>query len=274
MSNEVTTGRNSALAALKSLKTGLANMRQRLPENSGSPFFKMATDGEFMFGQDENIVKLGTEAAVGTLSIREGYVCWTVRDESEKKQHGKNELMGEEMYALGQPVPAAHELPQHRDTKTDKLAPWKQQFSLDLKFMDGKHKGVQVKYQTSSVGGLQAVRLLLDAILKRVNDDNEFFFPIVTINSDWYKNKNHGGKTYFPIFDVVGWLDVNGDEEGADEDQPKLAPAKAEPEPEPAPTRRTARAAAPEVADEAPAEVEDEPAAEDEAPPARRRRRA
>jgi len=269
MSNEVTTGRSSALAALRSLKTGIANVRQRLPENTGSPFLRMGTDGEWVFGQDDNVVKVGTEAVLNPLSIRHGYTCWTNRGKAE----GKNENLGEEMFRLSEAVPMAHELVQHKDPKTGAACPWKDQLSMDVKFMDGKHKGVQVLFKTSSMGGLNACRGIMDAMLERLDEDTDFVCPIISIDHDSYKHKSYG-KTYVPKLEIIGWANLDGDEEGADEDQPKLAPAKAEPEPEPAPTRRTARAAAPEVADEAPAEVEDEPAAEDEAPPARRRRRA
>ena len=271
MSNEVTTGRSSALAALKSLKSGIANVRQRLPENTGSPFLRMGTDGEWVFGQDDNVVKAGTEAVINPLSIRHGYTCWTNRGKAE----GKNENLGEDMFRLSEPVPMAHELVQHKDPKTGAACPWKDQLSMDVKFMDGKHKGVQVLFKTSSVGGMNACRGLMDAMLERLDEDTEFVCPIISIDNDSYKHKSYG-KTYVPKLEIIGWANLDGEEEGADEDedQPKLAPAKVEPEPEPAPTRRASRVPVTEVADEAPEEVDEAPAPADEEPPARRRRRA
>ena len=271
MSNEVTTGRSSALAALKSLKTGIANVRQRLPENSGSPFLRMGTDGEWVFGQDDNVVKVGTEAIINPLSIRHGYTCWTNRS----KEEGKNENLGEEMFRLSDAVPMAHELVQHKDPKTGAACAWKDQLSMDVKFVDGKHKGVQVLYKTSSVGGMTACRGIMDAMLERLDEDTDFVCPIITIDNDSYKHRSWG-KTYVPKLEIVGWANFDGVEQDADEDQPKLALAKVEPEPEPepAPTRRASRVPVTEVADEAPEAVDEAPAPADEAPPARRRRRA
>jgi len=143
---------------------------------------------------------------------------------------------------------------------------------MDVKFMDGKHKGVQVLFKTSSVGGMNACRGIMDAMLERLDEDTEFVCPIVKIDNDSYKHKSWG-KTYVPVLEIVGWANLDGDEEDADEDQPKVAPAKVDPEPEQEAKRRATRAAAPEVADEAPEEEIDAPAPGEE-PPARRRRRA
>ena len=233
MSNEVTTPRSNALGALKSLKTGIANVRERLPENTGMPFLRMGTDGEWVFGQDDNVVKFGTEAVINPLSIKHGYTCWTIRRQGE----GKNENLGEEMFSLSANVPAAHELVQHTDPKTGKPCPWRDQLSMDIKFMDGKHKGVQTLYKTSSAGGRNACRAIMDAILERLDEDTEFVCPIVSIGSDSYKHKSYG-KTYVPKLEIVGWTDLDGKEEDSDSDESepeKLAAPEPEPEKEPEP---------------------------------------
>lgn len=253
MSNDVTTTRSNPLAALKSLKTGIASVRQRMPENTGTPYLRMGTDGEWVFGQDDNVVKPGTEAVINPLSIKHGYTCWTNRTRDE----GKNENLAEEMFRLNDTVPMAHELPQHSDPKNGKPCPWKDQMSVDIKFLDGKHKGVQVLYKASSVGGLNACRGLLDAILERLDLDTEFVCPIVSFGNDSYKHKSYG-KTYVPVLEIVGWTDIEGNEEGGSEDEVKAVTKQPEPEPE---------AEEPEAE-----EPEAEEVSEDTAPPRRRRR--
>jgi len=230
MTNEVTTARSSALGALKSLKTGIANVRQRLPENTGMPYLRLLTDGDWVFGQDDNVVAAGTAAVINPMSIKHGYSCWTNRARDE----GKNESLGEQMYPLGATVPMIHELTAINDPKTGKACPWKDQMSLDLKFVDGKHKGTQVLYKVSSVGGLNACRAILDAILERLDMDTEFVCPVVSLDSDSYKHKSYG-KTYVPKIEIVGWANMDGVEEDGDEEAPVKTLAAPEPEPEPEP---------------------------------------
>jgi hypothetical protein len=127
-----------------------------------------------------------------------------------------------------------HELTPMSDPKTGKACPWKDQMSLDLKFVDGKHKGTQVLYKVSSVGGLNACRAILDAILERLDMDTEFVCPVVSLDSDSYKHKSYG-KTYVPKIEIVGWANMDGVEEDGDEEAPVKTLAAPEPEPEPEP---------------------------------------
>jgi hypothetical protein len=232
MANEITTAKNTALGALGALRTGLQNVRTRLPETAGSPFLRLLKDGAWVFGQDDNSVPNGTEAVVNPISIRHGYSCWTNRQPGE----GKNEMLGEIMVAVSQTIPAPHELDAKSDPQTGRSVPWKDQIAFDVKFIGGKHKGTQVTWKTSSVGGLNAARGILDAIIARLDQDTDFVCPIVAIKSDSYKHNTYG-KTYVPVLEVVGWVDMEGHEEdvGEDEEAPKALARQPEPEPEPTP---------------------------------------
>lgn len=245
MSNEVTTPKNTGLGALSALRTGLQNVRTKLPETGGSPYLRLLKDGDWVFGQEDNAVAKGTEAVINPLSIRHGYSCWTNRAPGQ----GKNESLGELMVGLNQPLPAVHEMPQHSDPQTGTTCPWKDQISMDIKFIDGRHKGTQVVWKVSSVGGLGAARVILDAILAKLEDGTAFVCPIIALDSDSYKHATYG-KTYTPKIEVVGWMDLEGNEEDADEeDTPapvtaRIAAPEPEPEPEVAeePVRRRRRA--------------------------------
>jgi hypothetical protein len=248
--NEVTTPKNAGLGALGALKSGLANVRTKLPEVASSPYLRLLKDGDWVFGQEDNAIAQGTEAVINPLSIKHGYSCWTNRQPGQ----GKNESMGEIMVGLNQHLQPVHELPQHTDPATGNTCPWKDQLSMDVKFVSGKHKNTQVMWKVSSVGGLNAAKGILDAILGRLDEDTPFVCPIVTLESDHYKHATYG-KTYTPKIEVVGWMDLEGNEEGDDKVEGPAAVA-----------RVTKTEAAPE-----PAEEPEAPAAE-EAP--RRRRRA
>ena len=140
MTNEVTTPKSTGLGALGALRAGLQNVRTKLPEIGGSPYLRLLKDGDWVFGQEDNAVAKGTEAVVNPLSIKHGYSAWTNRLAGQ----GKNENLGEIMVGLGQPLPAMHELESKVDPQTGATCPWKDQLSMDIKFLDGKHKGTQV----------------------------------------------------------------------------------------------------------------------------------
>lgn len=258
MTNEVTTPKSTGLGALGALRTGLQNVRTRLPEIGSSPYLRLLKDGDWVFGQEDNAVAKGTEAIINPLSIKHGYSCWTNRQPGQ----GKNEQLGEIMVGLAQSLQPMHELELKRDPqmvaaalrkagldensdpalKREALesvptADWKDQISLDMKFVTGKHKGTQVMWKVSSVGGLHAARQVLDAILSKLDEGTEYVCPIVALNADSYKHNTYG-KTYTPVLDIVGWANLEGEEEPEEGAEPvarieqKAAPAP-EPEPEP-----------------------------------------
>lgn len=72
MTNEVTTPKAAGLGALGALRTGLQNVRTRLPEIGSSPYLRLLKDGDWVFGQEDNAVAKGTEAIINPLSIRPG----------------------------------------------------------------------------------------------------------------------------------------------------------------------------------------------------------
>lgn len=277
--NAVTKPANAALGALGALKKNLANVRARIPSASRDPYLRLLKDGEWVFGQEDHVLKNGTEVIFNTLSIQHGFSCWSSSDDA----NAKNELLGEVMVPLSAMPPTKDELPDHG-------FPWKDQLQMDAKVMTGTHKGKQITYKASSVGGLNAAKGLLDAIMARLDEDTEYVFPIVQLGTDNYRHKKWG-KTYTPVFDIVGWANIDGQEEDGDEGGALPPPQETEepkqefssrrttaPEPEPeqeevretAPARRRA-AAAEEPAEEAP--VRRRAAAEpEEAAPVRRRR--
>ena len=248
MSNEVTTPNKTGLGALGALRTGLANVRAKLPEAGGKGILRMLQEADgWVFGQEDNALPLGTEVAINPLSIRHGYTCWTDRAKGE----GKNENLGERLYGLSEQVPAMHEMEKMEDPKTGDICPWKDALTMDMKILDGKHANVEIVYKPTSVGGMNASRTIIDAVFDKLAEETPFVCPIVKLDQDHYKHASYG-KTYVPKFEVVGWMDLEGNEEGADADEPK-AVAKAE---------------------EAEPEVETEADTQAEEAPARRRRRA
>lgn len=211
MSNEVTTARSGAVGFaidVSALRSGLQNVRETMKDTGGTPFLRLLKDGDWVFGSDDAGIAPGTEAVVNVMSIKHGYSCWTNRKPGE----GKNALLGEVMVPFMSPKPLPHELTQKVDDQTGDACEWKEQNSLDLRLIDGKHKGTQVVYKTTSVGGIRAFAKIIDAILERISSgETEYLCPIISLGSDSYRNPTYG-KTYYPVLNVVGWANANGEE--------------------------------------------------------------
>lgn len=229
MTNAVANPNAAGLAALASLRTGLAQVRSTISSSvGGQPLLRLLKDGAWVMGREDNSVANGTEAIINPMSFQTGYSCWTNRAPGQ----GKNEQMGEEMWGLNGQKPPSSTLPQHHDPRTQDLCAWREQMSVDLKFLDGAFEGQQALYKTSSVGGLRALTDLLDAIMREIDSGSEYICPIISISSDSYQHTSYG-RTYTPKLEIVSWANMQGHEaDGAP--APVDAVVKPEPKPEPA----------------------------------------
>lgn len=233
MSNAVTKPAASGLAALSSLRAGLAQVRTQIPAAvGGQPLLRLLKDGQWVSGAEDSAIAGGTEAIVNPMSFQSGYSCWTNRAAGQ----GKNELMGEEMWSIGQMKPMTHEMPQHNDPRTGEHCAWKDCLSVDLKLLEGPLTNQQVLYKTTSVGGVRVMTAMLDKIMEKLDTGSEYICPIIALKSDNYDHKSYG-RTYVPVLEIVGWANMEGVEEGADDGAPAPVDAviKAEPKPEPKP---------------------------------------
>jgi hypothetical protein len=221
----------AALAIYQTLRAGVAQTRASMPVMSGgTPFLRLLRDGKWAMGAEDSEIVDGTEAIINPLSIQHGYSCWTDRGPKE----GKNEKLGEEMWKITQPKPMANTLDEMTDPRTHAPCKWKDQMSFELKLLDGKYKDEQTVYSATSVGGLRLVDTLMKALENQLDTGSMYIFPIVRIGSDSYQHSSYG-KTYTPVMEVVGWADMNGNEEGADaDDTPAPEPEVEAPAPAPA----------------------------------------
>jgi hypothetical protein len=228
MSTEITTPNANSVAALASLRQGLAQVRASIPASvGGQALLRLLKDGQWVMGSEDSPVVAGTEAMINPMSFQSGYSCWTNRQPGQ----GKNELMGEEMWGVGAVKPPVSALPVHHDPRTQELCSWKDAMAVDVKLLEGPFEGTQAHYKVTSVGGNRVLAALLDAIMARLNAGSEYVCPIVQISADSY-NHNSYGRTYVPKFDIVGWASMDGTEE----DAPAAPAAKvAAPAPAPAP---------------------------------------
>lgn len=251
-----------ALAAVGALKGNLKKVQTQLPETQGLQYLRFLQDGSWVFGQENEEVMVEDQVAFNPLSIKTGWSCWTDRP----GKGVKNENLGESMVPLGSDPIAKHDLPEKKDPQNKgEVCDWREQISVDLRFLSGPHKGKQVHYKTTSVGGIGAMRALIDQIILQLDEDPENIVPIVSLDGDHYNHKAYG-RTYTPLLKITDWMSINGPEAVTEEIEKK--PEHGADEPADEEDDNTIDAEAEEVADEQPDE-QDEPAEE----PRRRRRR-
>lgn len=281
----------NALAAFKAaglpahdmsrFKTALAGAAQTARMASvGTPFLRLLKDGEWVYGADDVEVQARSLWAINPFSMAQGFCAWGTQGSAQE-----GTLLGEKMALITGTYPNASEL-------ADVGAAWNEQIQFDLVCLNGDDKGVEVRFKTSSKGGLRAFAGLLQDVSTAADEDGKFV-PIVSLESDSYVHKKYG-RTYFPVFDVKEWqapdstqseAATQGNGAGGDEEERQPAEpvkrrgrppaAKAEVEAGAVPSRRRAAVsdAEPEPSRGRAAVVEEQPAEEVSRSPVVRRRR-
>ena len=130
-----------------------------------------------MFGQRRTVVEDGSRWAVNPLSFKRGYICFG----------DGNKVLGEHLVPVSQPMPDVTELP-------DKGFPWQQQWAVDLKCINGTDAGIEVIFKPTTVGGIQAVAGLIEAVRDRLNGGQHDgkVSPIVHLEKDSYQHGQYG----------------------------------------------------------------------------------
>ena len=203
---------------LAKLQSGIANSRAQTVVTGGKPFLRMLRDGVWVYGQKDEEVQEGSSWAINPLSLGHGWCCWPKNDGG-----GPNKMLGEHMVPMFEPRPPKPE--------PIEGFPFTQQFSCEMRCLDGEDQGTEVLYKVNSVGGTNAIQKLLEVIQRQLADNPAFPCPVVDLLTDHYQHPQYG-KIYVPVFDVTGFCDMNGRMQGDTQVLP-AAEVQKEPEPEP-----------------------------------------
>jgi len=200
-----------ALASLAALEAALNAVDiASVAGRSGLPMLRFRRDGNgtWTFGQKGTEVEKGSSWAVDPRAFKRGFICFS----------NDNKVVGESLLPISRPMPDVTELP-------DKGFEWVQQWAVNLKCIDGTDTGTEVVYKPTTVGGIQAVTGLIEAVRDRLNGGRHpgKFAPIVHLEKDSYQ---HGqfGRVWIPQVPVIDWMSPDGP-------VPAPAPAPASPPP-------------------------------------------
>lgn len=169
---------------------------------SGNGDFLKFSKGEWLKGQEDEEVELGTRLAanMGELSI--GWIRWEDGKPAERRmgllsQGHKPELRPE----LGYTDQAEWETDDETGQPKD---PWNFTNELPLANPDN---GEQMTWSAASKGGIGAIGNLCKAYGREYRQ-RDGQVPIVELGRDSYKHKKYG-KTYVPVATIVDWV-ANG----------------------------------------------------------------
>ena len=211
MSNLVTfSGAN--LPSVTSLSTALRTIANDVSVST-SAIIKMDKTGHWVFGADQTEAESDARWAVNPFSFVHGFIAW-----------GDGEVLAEKLVSVTEPLPELEPAPPGAKKG------WEPQTGLSLKCISGDDAGMEARFTTTSVGGRKAVQALAVAVATQVDKDKEKPVAIIKLGKDHYTHKSYG-RIYTPVFEVLEWVSMNGDEPAADE------------EAAPAPTGRRRRAA-------------------------------
>ena len=207
-SKQVTSAARGALTSLAALQAAFSSVdTSSLVVGSGRPLmlFKSREGGIWVFGRKRVTPETDSRWAFNPLSFRWGFVCF---DDQNKPT--------ERMVSISQPKPDVTTLP-------DLGVPWQEQRAVDMRCLSGADAGVEVTLKVNTVGGVQAVDGMIEAVLNRLNSgqhDNKVV-PIALLKNDSYQHVERG-KIWIPVLDIVDWMSLEG---------PAPAPAPVEPTP-------------------------------------------
>jgi hypothetical protein len=200
------------LPSVVSLSTALRTIANDVSAST-TAIIKMDRTGHWVFGADQTEAEEDSRWAVNPFSFVHGFIAW-----------GDGEVLAEKLVSVTEPLPELEPAPPGAKKG------WEPQTGLSLKCISGDDAGMEARFTTTSVGGRKAVQALAVAVATQVDKDKEKPVAIIKLGKDHYTHKSYG-RIYTPVFEVLEWVSMNGDESAETE------------EAAPAPTGRRRRAA-------------------------------
>ena len=189
MNTAVQARAGTALSAVDRLKQGLTNYRQSAASTSKAPFLKLTKTGEWLYGQKGVEADLEARYVIHPESLAHGWVAW---DDGQVEWHM--------LVSIADPLP-----PIRDGLKAEKGA--EKAVGFLIAAIDGDDEGMMFKWETNSVGGVDAFTDLIDELYAKIEQDGaeELPYPVVTLGTESYQHRKYG-KIFKPVFTVVVML--------------------------------------------------------------------
>jgi hypothetical protein len=187
------------------LMAGIAQSRAttKISGFGGKDLLRLDVAGAgWVFGQNSEEVQKGSRWAINVRSIMHGWNCWADRGK-------KNELVLDDMVPVTQAKPPKPEPIEGFESKDTR--------SFDLKCLDGSDKDLELHFKNGSDGTIRAVDALLGKIYNQVAVNKTYVCPVVTLDQEDYLHPKYNKRIYKPVFNLVGWADMNGNLAGAEQ---------------------------------------------------------
>jgi hypothetical protein len=187
-----------AVAALTTLGTTLNNVNvTSIVGGSGRPmllFKSRDNGGTWMVGQKKIVVEEGSTWAVNPTTFQRGYISFD----------DKKKVVGEKLLPVSLSMIDRAKLP-------DTGFPWQEEWTVDIKCLDGADAGKEVIFKASTVGSIQAIGTLIAEVRDRINGGAHDGkpVPIVLLEKYDYQHPQYG-KTINPLLTIVDWMPLDG----------------------------------------------------------------
>lgn len=180
------------------LAEALGKSQVQETQAGGFSFLKIDFDtGEWACGQDGDDVT-DEIIIVNTTTIRHGWILWS---------GGRPKKI---LVPFTQPLPQAMAPIQSANGEIDEPSEAR---GFEAAFADD---GEPLAFDTNSYGGRKGIDVLLGKIKAKAAEGGKHLYPKVKLTSEAYPGtgKRTGKTNYNPLFEIVGWCNEDGEEEG------------------------------------------------------------
>jgi len=229
MGTAVAERKGGAVARAASYTAALYGLNDGGGDFDGRPLLRLK-DGEWLFGEADDILEAEDVLAVNSRTIKQGWICFNDKNELVETEDGvpADFLWPVEQALDEDEVYDEHPLP---EVKGKRATPhtYKLQVALDLVVVKGPNKGTELVYKTTSTGGKRMVAKLAGEIGRRIDNDDEREVPLVALWSESYWNRQWKKDIWNPKFDLLDWVTPDTYEwDGEDDDGPQKHPRPGE----------------------------------------------
>lgn len=181
---------NGAMVAFDASRFEVSTANMKRGAGNRVAFLRMDKSGDWYHGVDNIPVDDEDRLYVDPMGSVHGWQCWADTDIDGVQPDLLDSVV----------VPTYEPLPPMPDKVPMNGRPWTEMRGLSA-IMGGR----KMVYTTTSLGGLDAVASLGEALRAQYAKNPKKMIPVVRLANDSYRHKKYG-KTYVPVFDVTGWV--------------------------------------------------------------------